>query len=385
MIKFLVFSMVFFTSLFSFSTDLKDVKLDLNDVSILFPLPKLGDWNYIPSASSTGDNGTLLPLDIVTQIPQLSPLVTNEEIYPSLHAVGVRIDPCFTEGHGPIKCQTQIRLVWQPLSNASKDTATFDVSLHTFYQLTEVEFKSLVTQIKKLKLDLNLKADFRAPLSINPIIKENGFTGEYYTRLIKIIYSFIGESNFSRVTFMQLSMGGNVWTFGGFDIADGKLEPIKIPRIGTTKQIFRNSAFPRPIWFIGGIVPEPTDKENLNIIARDSRKLSPQDEDAIIEAAKSAFKFENPKLHNPGTVDCVSCHVAQPAKIWALRQYPWLQLDNISRDYIYTSTINLRNTSPMQMHTNIVRAFGYFMDIPFVAQRTINESAEVVNSINDTY
>ena len=89
-----------------------------------------------------------------------------------------------------------------------------------------------------------------------------------------------------------------------------------------------------------------------------------------------------PKLHNPGTVDCVSCHVAQPAKIWAMRQYPWLQLDNVSRDIIYNSKLNIRNMSPMQMHTNIVRAFGYFMNQPFVAQRTINESAEVVNYLN---
>ena len=358
-------------------------KLGLNDVSILMPLPQIGDWNQLPKPDTEGGKGILLPREIFNQIPQLLAFAPNDDIYSAMHAVGIRIDPCFTEGHGPVKCQTQIRLIWQPLSNADTETSTFDASLHTFYQLTETEFKSLVTEIRKFKSTTGNSGD--EPLGINPTIKSQGFAGAYYTQLIKIIYSFIGEGNFSRVTFMQLSMTGNVWVFGGFDFTNGELKPILIPRIDSVKQTFRNNAAPRPIWFTGGITPEPSQPENLNILTRDSRKLAPQDEAAIIEAAKSAFKFENPKLHNPGTVDCVSCHVAQPAKIWALRQYPWLQLDTLSRDLIYSSKLNILNRSPMQIHTNILRSFGYFMNMPFVAQRTINESAEVVNYINQSY
>lgn len=373
------------TLIFSINIQAEDAKLDMNDVSILLPLPALGDWNYLPTADTVAAKGLLLSENVVNQIPQLLAFASNHDTYSALHAVGIRIDPCFTEGQGPVKCQTQIRLIWQILSNASARTSTFDASLHSFYQLNESEFKSLITDIKKLKSEQGIANDEQEPLGVNPIIKSQGLKGEYYTKLIKIIYSYIGERNFSRVTFMQLSMTGNVWIFGGFNSKDGELEAIMIPRVSSITQNFRNSASPMPIWFVGGISPEPTQPENLNIITRDSRKLAPQDESAIIEAVKSAFKFENPKLHNPGTVDCVSCHTAQPVKTWAMRQYPWLQLDKINRDVIYSSKLNIRNMSPMQNHTNVLRAFGYFMDQPFVAQRTINETAEVVNYLNSTY
>lgn len=369
---------------FSLNVFADDTKLGLNDVSVLLPLPQMGNWGLLPKPESLGGKGALLTREIFNQVPQLLAFASNDDIYSAMHAVGIRIDPCFTEGHGPVKCQTQIRLIWQPLSNADTDTSTFDASLHTFYQLTEAEFKSLVDELKKLKATTNNGSEGEA-LGINPTIKSQGLGGAYYTRFIKIIYSYIGIENFSRVTFMQLSMTGNVWIFGGFDYKNSELQPIQIPRINSFKQTFKNSAAPRPIWFIGGMTPEPTQPENFNVLTRDSRKLAPQDEAAIIEAAKSAFKFENPKLHNPGTVDCVSCHVAQPAKIWAMRQYPWLQLDSLSRDITYSSKLNIRNMSPMQIHTNIVRSFGYFMNMPFVAQRTINESAEVVNFINQNY
>lgn len=377
--------LLFLTFFISINIYAEQVKFGLNDVSILLPLPALSDWNLLPNPETVAAKGVLLPKEIFLQVPQLLAFASNEDMYTSLHVVGIRVDPCFAEGQGPIKCQTQIRLVWQPFTNSDTETSTFDTSLHTFHQLSESEFKSLIADLKNLKNEQTPNADDPVTLGVNPIIKREGLSGAYYTKLTKIIFSYIGESNFSRITFMQLSMQGNVWVFGGFDFANGELKPIKIPRVGSFTQSFRNSATPRPIWFIGGMTPEPTQPENFNILTRDSRKLAPQDEASIIEATKSAFKFENPKLHNPGTVDCVSCHVAQPAKIWAMRQYPWLQLDNSSRDVIYKSNSNLANMSPMQIHTNIVRAFGYFMDMPFVAQRTINESAEVVNYLNLNY
>jgi hypothetical protein len=131
--------------------------------------------------------------------------------------------------------------------------------------------------------------------------------------------------------------------------------------------------------------PAATDSENLNILVGDSRKLAPENEQDIIAAVKSAYRFENPNSHNPGTVDCVSCHVAQAAKTWALRQYPWLQMDILHQNEIYSSDRDLRNLSPMQPHTNILRTFGYFMNRPFVAQRTINESAAVIKYINENF
>ena len=202
--------------------------------------------------------------------------------------------------------------------------------------------------------------------------------------LLQIVDRFTGESKLTRVTFMQLSGTGDVWIFGGFNIQNQQMTAIQIPRLNkATAQEFRNGALPKPFWFIGGIFPQPKQADNLNILVQDSRKLAPENEVEIVEATRAAFQFENPKLHNPGTVDCVSCHVAQPAKSWAVRQYPWFNLDQQLAGDIYDNAENdIRNGSPMQIHTNILRAFGFFMNRPFVAQRTINETSEVVTAMN---
>ena len=374
---------VLLTVLISLPVLAQNAKLSLNDVSILLPLPPPGQWNLLPSASSIGARGFLLPVNIVAEVPRLISESTNEEIYNRLHAVGIRLDPCFTEGHGPVRCQPQIRMVWQILADNENTTSTIDASLHTFYPVSKEELQQLTEDILKLKTEFSV-ADDNAALGVHPVIQQQGLGGEYYPRMMQLIYNYVGEQNLSRVTFMTLFMTGNVWEFGGFDIKNSELIPITIPRISSTTQKLVNNALPAE-WFRGGLVPAPDGAENLNFLLRDSSKLSLQNEQQIIDAAKAAFKFENPKLHNPGTVDCVSCHAAQPARSFTMLQFPSLQLDQLSREFVYTSARNISNQSPRQSQTNILRSFGYFENSPFVAQRTINESAEVLNYFNQKF
>ena len=340
---------VLLTVLLSFSVFAQNSKLTLNDVSILLPLPPPAEWNLLPAASASGKHGTLLPKKIVSEVPRLITEATNEEIYERLHAVGIRIDPCFTEGRGPVRCQPQIRMIWQILSNEENQTTTVDSSLHTFYPVSKVELQNLTNDILKLKAELSVPDD-NAALGVHPVISEQGLNGNYATRMLQLIYNYVGEQNLSRITFMTLFMTGNAWEFGGFEIKDGELTPITIPRISSTTQRLVNNAFPTD-WFRGGLMPAPESPENLNLLMRDSSKFSLQNEQQIIDAAKAAFKFENPKLHNPGTVDCVSCHVAQPARSFTMLQFPSLQLDQLSREFVYTSSRNLLNQSPRQSHS----------------------------------
>ncbi len=354
----------------------------MNDVSILFPLP-VTDLNENPlTLNFPTQNGVLIPDNYFLRLPVLA-FRPNAEIKPQMKVVGLRVDPCFNEQMGPIKCEKQIRLVWQPLEIVENTVSTIDASMHSFYKLTDAEFEILVNELKSITEAYPDRAKNQTYLQINPILKKEGLNGPYFKKLTQIIERFTGESKLTRITFMQLAGGENVWIFGGFDIENQQMKKIQIPRINSTIQEFRNGAFPRPFWFAGGMFPQPKQDDNLNILIKDSRKLAPENELEIIAATKAAFQFENPKLHNPGTVDCVSCHVAQPAKSWAIKQYPWFNLDQQLASDIYDNPDNdLRNGSPMQIHTNIVRAFGYFMNRPFVAQRTINETSEVVSSMN---
>lgn len=361
--------------------------LDLNDVSILWPLPDSKNWNQLWNGETVGAKGALLPISSIKQIPRLVSQFQNSVLYPNIKVLGMRIDPCFHEGISPIKCRPQVRLIWQPLRLVENVTSTFDASLHSFYELTDLEIQNLLNELSDLKKTKPAQNSF-LPLGINPYIKQEGLNGSYDAALRAIVLKYLGERNLSRVTFMQLFMNEKVWFFGGFDFDQGIPKPINIARINTTVQGFSNTvSLDRPFWFLGGINPEPSESEdNLKILIADSRAIYPQQDEAAIKAAvRAAAKFENPDFHNPGTLDCASCHVAQPARAWAMRQYPWFELDLIYNQDAFVSNRDLRNLSPMQPHTNIVRAFGYFMNRPFVAQRTINETAAVIKYINQKF
>lgn len=369
-------------SLVCSSLNAQTIDLDLNDVSVLLPLPSASEWSLLPKADTVANRGVLLPKSIVVEkIPTLLQMVHNESLYQHIYSVGFRIDPCFHEGPAPVKCKTQIRMIWQPLLKRGEQTFTTDVTLHTFYELTAEDFKKLIQEIKQLKLQASVSTDGEA-LLVNPVLKTEGLRGPYYNKLMAIIYQYIGQENLSRITFMQLFGGETVWFFGGIDIKNNEITRITIPRINAAVQQFANTM---TTTFKGGIAPAPKQADNLNIVLADSNILDQTKEEDIINVVKSAFKFENPNLHNPGTLDCVSCHVAQPVKVWALNKFPQLNLDSVSREFIYTADSNLLNTSPMQGNTNIARIFGYFENQPIAAQRVINESAEVVKYLKTNY
>lgn len=360
--------------------------LDLNDVSILFPLPTTDNWDQLIRADHQAKKGKLLPSEFFNKIPSLVVVPSNEILYQDIRVVGMRFDPCFHEGHAPTRCHQQIRLIMQPLENVQGNTSTFDASLHLFYDLNAAEFKDFIGSLSRLKTEFTSKVEI-LPLGVNPLLKKDGLQSDYFKKVTSLVFQYIGKSALSRITFMQVLGSGLVWDFGGFDIKDNEMKPIHIPRIDSQIQRFINGGVdPRPVWFLGGIIPQFEGQENLNILVRDSRILGPLHEEEVIAASRSAFRFENPTLHNPGTVDCVSCHIAQSARNYTLRQFPWYNVDRINFKDIYTNPDrNLRNLSPMQPHTNILRSFGYFMNQPIVSNRTINETAEVLKYLNQNY
>ncbi|MDX9730698.1 MAG: hypothetical protein RBT63_02910 [Bdellovibrionales bacterium] len=109
-------------------------------------------------------------------------------------------------------------------------------------------------------------------------------------------------------------------------------------------------------------------------------------EDDLKHIASRAFFFENPKLTNPGTLDCVSCHAAQTTRLWSQKNVPqlgytWDWLGGF-KQVQYESPHNLENRSVRPLQTNRLRGFGYFEDEPQISQRVINETAEVLDLLN---
>lgn len=378
---------------FAYPTFAEKINLNLNDISVLLPLPAAEKWNTLLQPEQTGTLGTLLPRPyVVEHMPTLLQFTENAKIYPDFRVIGFRVDPCFAEGREPVKCKQQIRFVWQPLKIVDERTQTVDVALHSFYELNDLEFKKLIQQLKDLKqAHSELDQTANVALSIHPIILQQGLEGAYHQELQKIILSYVGQKNLSRITFMQLFANETVWFFGGLDIlSDGSFKKINIPRINFTLQQFINSAPPAraSTSFLGRIFPVPSQKEdNINLLLSDSRLLDAKSETEIVDAVRSAYKMENPTLHNPGTLDCVSCHAAQPSRIWAQTHFANFNYGDLSQ-VIYKAAPtgqNLINISPLKNLTNIVRIFGYFDDQPIVTTRAINETNEAVFVIQNSY
>ncbi|MGZ3692317.1 MAG: hypothetical protein ACXVAX_12490 [Pseudobdellovibrio sp.] len=354
----------------------------LNDVSVLFPMPASTDIDLLWSGDRMGSQGAILPAYVMDKVPQLLKIADNSQVYPFIKVVGVRIDPCFMEGLSSVlRCQQQIRMVWQPVSADDDNLTTYDASLHSFYQLSSEQFQQLVTQLKQL--NSQFPHDETLALGVHPVIKAQGIKGDYFKAFTDIILSYVGEKNLSRVTFMALGQEGNTWTFGGFDILNGNWTAINIARLQkTTIQVFKNAIRPLPIKFKGTLTPEPTGQDLITYLIGDSDQVDLTHEQDIRSAVRAAFKIENPQLNNPGTVDCVSCHVAQEAKLWAINKFSTLDFLTENENVIYQSRFSLNNVSPLQDKTNVTRAFGYFLSDAVTSQRTINESAVVANYVN---
>ncbi len=376
--QFILFMLFILFSMKGFATN-----LGLSDVSVLFPMPASEKMDLLLGGETRGRTGELLPLSTVQKLPALLKIASNEQVYPYIKVMGIRFDPCFAESTSVMRCKKQIRMVWQPVSADDEYISTFDASLHSFYELTESDFQILIIELRNLREKYQVA---ESGLSINPIIKAEGLEGEYYKQFIAVVLKYVGQANLVRVTFMLLGQDGNLWTFGGFDIENNDMMPIQIPRLkATTTQVFRNSIKPDPTKFNGGLQPEPVGSDLVNFLIKDSDQINLGREQEIRDSVRAAFRIENPQIHNAGTVDCVSCHVVQAARNWTLVKFSSLDFLTENSAFIYKSDFNLANLSPLQNKTNVMRAFGYFLDSPIVSQRTINESAEAARIISQQY
>ncbi len=171
-----------------------------------------------------------------------------------------------------------------------------------------------------------------------------------------------------------------MWIFGGFLVAGTQINILPIARIARSTQSFFNSSF-LSNYFDGGVNPIPEGADNFNLLIRSSRKIAPTDEKQVVENTMSVFRIENPNNHNPHTMDCVSCHTAQPARIWADRQYPWLMLEGRGERFKFKSKFNLTNSSKDAGNTKLMRSFGYNGAEPAINQRVINETAAVLEKL----
>lgn len=345
-----------------------------NDVSVLFPRPRGAEVDRLLGATSAGDKGELLPEDVFARLPRLvGEGATREE----LRVVGVRIDPCFPglgveEAAG---CWNQLRLVLQPVDARRPEEGVHpkDAAVHAFYTLTREELTDAARAVLAAKR--GARGSRRTALGVHPLLEQQGLDGPFAADLRAIVLRHAGARNLSRVTFMtrEPSRQGQ-WKFGGFDLGEASATPMRIASLGeATEQTF--STFLRN----GNVTPAIQSPDDLSLLLRsfDADAASPE---ALANAYTAALRIQNPTLHSPDTVDCVSCHTATSAKLWAEKEKGQSPEGNSAA---FSTRFNVALTkSPAAERPDNLHSFGYFFDEVSISQRTANESAAVADYVN---
>ncbi|UOE99940.1 hypothetical protein [Bdellovibrio reynosensis] len=359
-----------------------EARWNLNDVSYLFPLPKHLNDTELLNLKSTGVGGPLIPRDFMFTIPPLTPVMTEDQVADAMRVVGARIDPCFPLPT-PQSCQFQIRLVWQPLQPGPRNIVqTEDAALHSFYVLTEGEFKNVLKDIEAWKTKFKVKTD-GLPLQIHPVWALDGTASPAMAAFQKIILKYAGLKNLSRVTVMVVRGAGDMWAFAGFEVVNQKLKVAKIPRVDRGSQAFINFAVPADHFLRGNISPAPTGEDSFVKTILDSNRAIKETTTVLEKELRAMYRIENPHTFNPENMDCVSCHVAQIARVWLENNRPDLRHTSVFDSNAYQNPRHdLSNVSPRISHTQIIRAFGYFGPDEAISQRVINESAAVADALN---
>ena len=160
---------------------------------------------------------------------------------------------------------------------------------------------------------------------------------------------------------------------------------IPIPRVDNLTQEFVNHALPGPSvkdFFDAKIIPAPMGSDTFDLLIQNSNQVSASSKPKIVESVISTLRIENPQIHNPHTIDCVSCHISLAARRVAIRTFPQLNLESKTHDFVFKSKFNLENNTENPGHTREMRAFGYASQgRPVINQRTINETAFVLQQL----
>jgi hypothetical protein len=359
----------------------------MNDATIIYPLP------YYPQETSQlitpqlpAVGGVLLPERHFLRLPPINQGEAKHITYQNLRVVAVRVDPCFSFRG---ECLHQVRLVWQPIGKSVYGSSTQlglleakDAAVHSLYTLDAAAFNALLDDYSALRENEGVDLS-NEPLQVHPVLTGQGLGGSLAQGLKKLLTKHIGEHNLWRVTAMSTFVGGDQWSFQGFNIREDGMQDIVIPRTqGASQQRFSTSSLTQIDFANGQLAPVPLGNDNLQVLLRNSRFLPPQSSPLLRELAASVARIENPSIHTPETMDCVSCHAAQTAGSVLFSRMPALKRDPQHVEALFNSTSPLLNVSSHQGNTQILRALGYFERYLILSRRVINETARVVERLN---
>ena len=348
-------------------------KLGLNDVSVLVPVPASPDTPGYLTPLSAGAKGELLPQAVYDEIPDFPVTPSQGLNYERMRVVALRFDGCNLKPSG---CEAQLRLVMQPVTSGGKMR---DSALHLFYSLTDQELAELVPELRRLRGLAPELAD--APLDVHAGLVAQGMQGAYGTALSELVLSIAGEQNLTRMTFFLRAPPSNeVWFFGGFERASGELTVMDIEGVGMgNQQVLRTEIDAGYDFTVNPTASVP--KTERTLLTSAAAAAATEEERA---AAFAAFlQVQNPRKFSADELSCAGCHLGT----FVLEQTSathGLSVSDFPED-AFSSSWDLSLRGGASQKASSLRAFGYFDAEPMIAQRVVNESAEVVDDLEKRF
>jgi hypothetical protein len=348
----------------------------MNDVSVLLPLPH----SETELAAMVGFS-ELIPRDLFT-------MAHVGITYDNLRAVAFRLDPCFGE-LGAIRndtpCENQLRVVFQALDFDPSKGQTFaqDSAVHAFYRITRGQLLDAVRDITAARTDDSGDGDL-GPLAPHPIVASEGLDGPFGRALAGIIAKYAGEGTLERMTAFVLDLPSNGagsgpledWQFQSFTVDGSTLVPHAIPALPQEPSMMSLAASTGPL--AAQLSPTTTSNDNVTLLA-DYMMASEATTAERERALSSALRVLNPHDHSPDTIDCASCHIADPAITLVGEQLgmsPVGNPDAFVPDAAIAPADLAHTTSPLGADNVLnVHAFSYRSGSPMINQRVINETA----------
>lgn len=361
--------------------------LDMNDISILLPVPNPGEEAQLIKTTDITRTGQLLfPAEQLFVGFELDIGSRRQRAHQTeaFRVIGIRVDHFLR--------QLYINLIWQKPVNGGIYT---QASIHSVHTIDDVS--TFLKRMEELNRKLRRTVQRGSlPLQVNPTIQAEGFSGPYYQQLKKIILGSINPA--FKVTFRSSRHSDGTSGFAGWELPiNGNVPSVNqfatIPEYQPIQEPFRNWETYIPYTYleiknklfsniitVGGIQPFLT--KNFQPLIEDGERAKTIPERELLEMIGRVYMVENPRII-PGVIqtECMSCHFAQAVRSMTLKLRPQLPYEKFSERLLFTSSrYNVQNLSPAQ-RSNFTMAFGYAENTALWSQRVINETADTLETI----
>lgn len=321
------------------------------DVSFLVPLDQARA--FFPAARA-------MPRSLFDRLQH--PLTVVDEpdaLYGALSTVAVRLDACFREGtDASVACRPQVRLVLQPVFDSAEGVTTRDAAVHLFFSVTEQEVVGAVKALAALRTKRGVKVH-EGLEAAHP-----GFGDAAWVSGVRdVLAPLLTSERLVRATEMSVHASNQAWIFSGVEVSGDAVTDIVIPTLSPERDDHVTSTGGRDAITLT-LGPAPVAEPAL-VTVLEAEVRAAASASQLSEAVAALTRIEDPASHNPGTIDCASCHVVATARKFLLRDAP-----GAATDIGFVP-------SDAYADSRALRAFGYFFTAPAISPRVQRETRVV--------